>query len=532
MKKTFVYSSILSLIAIFFRFSYSIPVAFLDDSVKYKLPLSIIQANNFEWMFGTINFSLLNRIIAYFIQINSNGEITGIIILQKLLGIISTLICFYLIYKLTKKPILAFVLSLIFTINPFILFIENTVMAESLFIFTAAISSLFLFKLLEIHSLKSQIILAALLGFALSASALAKETGWIWSICVLIVLIIKYFWDSFSSKRISLVLINLVLVLCYAIPFLQIASINKKNFGEFTVNRFSTKGVILYIMTEDMLRNNPHKDYIGLSKIFISTTDSIRNKYKEHGELSAYDHQRAFYNAISRINVQGRGGAITLPNGKRLSSKEWASLCFNFAIDTSLKNPKESLKRIIDVSIPNFFFSKNYTFNHERKSQKLGLDLEPLQFTQVPFSLTKKVDSEINKQQLLEGKFQINKYLKDKSKIIYLVNRNTNKAFFVDKPFVIRWLDLFQNNTFILLTFPILLLLMVFTLISIIKNRDSIKFNLYETYILLSLIYFTVFQVALSQCEGRYRIQLQFFLMLSIALFIHKLVNRNKQDFT
>lgn len=518
------YSTLLSLIAIAFRFSYAIPVAFLDDSVKYKIPLQIIQTNNFEWMFGTINFSILNRIIAYFIQINSAGEITGIIALQKIFGIISTLICFYLILKISQKPLLAFLISIIFTVNPFIIFIENTVMAESLFIFTAALSSLFIYRLLESQTLQFQILNSILLGLSLSAAALAKETGWIWSICVIFVLVIKYFWDAFKEKKLQILLVNVILVLSYSLAFLYIGSINKKNFGEFTVNRFSTKGVILYIMTEKMLRENPAKEYRALAKMFVDTTDSIRNKYKQNSNLSAYDHQRAFYNAISTINVQGRGGGMMRPNGTRISSKEWAQICFDFAIKTSLKNPTESFKRIIEVSIPNFFFSKNYTFNHERKSQKFGLDLEPLQFTQVPFGLKKKLDDKLDIKQIIQGKVQVNQYLKDKSKIIYLANRNTNQAFYIDKPFILRWLDLFQTSTFILVTFPILLILIFMTIITIIRNRDSIKFNLFEAYILLSLVYFTVFQIALSQCEGRYRIQLQFFLMLSIALLINKLM--------
>ena len=526
MKKELIYPGILSLIAILFRFSYSIPVAYLDDSVKYRIPLEIIQKHNFEWIFGTINFSILNRIIAYFIQVNSDGEITGIICLQKLFCVISSMICFYLILKFTQKPLLAFVLSLIFTVNPFILFIENTVMAESLFIFTMALSSIFLYKLLETNSLKFQLIYSAFLGLALSSSALAKETGWIWAICVLLVLIIKFSLEAFSKKKMQLVLVNIVLLLNFSIVFLCISFINNKNFNEFTVNRFSTKGVILYIMTEEMLRNNPHKDFIALSNIFIQTTDSIRNKYKENSSLSAYDHQRAFYNAISIINVQGRGGGITLPNGKKLNSKEWASLCFEFAIKTSLKNPILSIKRIIDISIPNFFFSKNYTFNHERKSQKPGLDLEPLQFTEIPFALKKPVDSKIIKQQIIQGKIAVNQYLKDKSKIIYLINRNTDKAFFINKPLAVKWIDLFQNSSFILVSFPLFLVLLFLTILELIKNKAKIKFTLFEIYILLSLVYFTVFQIALSQCEGRYRIQLQFFLMLGIAVLLNKLLTK------
>jgi hypothetical protein len=206
------------------------------------------------------------------------------------------------------------------------------------------------------------------------------------------------------------------LVLAYFIPSTYISFINKKNFGEFTVNRYSTKGAILYIVTEEMLRENPSKKHIALSKLIIEVTDQIRSKYQQNTKISAYDYQGAFYNAISRINVQGREGNLIFGT-KHLNSKEWASLCFDFTIQTSLQNPIKSLKRVIEVSIPNFFFSKNYTFNHIRKSQRPGLDLEPLQFTFLPFSLKDTIDPKIKKDQIIAGVSSVNNFLKDHSKI-------------------------------------------------------------------------------------------------------------------
>jgi len=145
---------VISLIAVFTRFSYPIPVAFHPDSVKYFVPLQIIYEKNFSWVLDVINFSLITRIINYFVQSFSNGATANIIIYQKILGTISTILFFFVAKKISSNKTAVFISTLIFSLNPLMLFFEQVIMPEALFICESCAISLVLLYFIDSPSIK------------------------------------------------------------------------------------------------------------------------------------------------------------------------------------------------------------------------------------------------------------------------------------------------------------------------------------------------------------------------------------------
>jgi len=235
----------LLLIILFVRFSCKIPVLFLDDSSKYFVPPQIIMNRDFFWILNTPNWSLLNRVISYYLGIIDANHLTHMIVLEKILGIISTILVYLIANKLTGgRRIVSVIAALIFSLDPALLYIEQTVMAESLFIFLNLLTSYIFLCLLTVAKTNTQKTLFAIVfAISLALTAFSKETGETWLYLILVALFVIAV-VSFKRTRVylSIFLIVFFVILLLRLPLMFY---HCKQNGIFTTSPYKTANGVL-----------------------------------------------------------------------------------------------------------------------------------------------------------------------------------------------------------------------------------------------------------------------------------------------
>jgi len=110
---------VILLLSAFVKFSSPCPVVWMQDSVKYHVPLNVIIQQNWSWITDTLNPSLITRIIYFVIQSLDYGSPEKIILFQKLLNILSTILFYLICLKLSKnKKNISLIAVTIFSFNP------------------------------------------------------------------------------------------------------------------------------------------------------------------------------------------------------------------------------------------------------------------------------------------------------------------------------------------------------------------------------------------------------------------------------
>lgn len=520
----------LVIFAIFLRFSYDLPVIFVDDSVKYKIPLQIIATKNFDWILNTLNFSLLARIINYFVQSLDYGSTQLIIYYEKILSVFSTIIVYLISLKLTKKNHgWALMTAFVFTINPLMLFFEQVVMPETLFIFISLLMLWSFMYLIEKQSWHYALAFGASLGLLM----LTKETGSFYGLMIYaatFIVGIFFLWKHKTPKF----FIFLAIIFCSSqalrLPF-KLYTYNKH--GEFAMSRFHTGASVIWFLTEKMVYENPSEKYQWVT----DGLKEITQQYKARFNVPLDKENRlAFENAIVKFSVSGREGRLFDPSqNKVLSSKEWSEIGSAYWLDTILKNPSESWKSILyNANI--FLLRDNYYLKPYKKSSRPGLDYQAVPYTPIPFSLKSKLDPKLKGKKMIVPQFmdeyQVytdaskSKYLKD----IFLIMAGAGypQAFVLpEKGLAIALQKFFQKLPFMRILLP-LFIINIFMFAFNEKLRKTFEISLVNLYLIGSNLFF-IFLPLLVHGEARYRLQFTHLMILLISHSIF-LISRSIRD--
>ncbi len=508
------------LILILVRFSYDIPVVFLDDSVKYFVPQKYLNSPyTLPYIFEGLNFSLFNKMISAFFQSIFDGSLKELIAFQKALGILSTIIFYFTLkdrFKVSEE--ITSVASILFSLNPFMLYIEQAIMPESYFIFFSILSIYFLTKLLDANDNFKTKLYSLTFGLCLSVLCIIKETAFYWSVLVIIVLcviFIRRYLNDQNYNHLALVLILIISSQAFSLPS-RVYHLSK--YDKPVISLASTKGVILYTISLEMLEKPCSKNFQMIQVLLKEIRKANLKKFKAlSNKLNEEDMELAYSGAISQLNVAGREGRLINPvTKKNISSHKWAELCMGYAIEKALQSPDLFLKRIIKISFPNLFFNKNYTLQYTRKSSRPGLNLEVMQF--IPHTFLR-FEPVLGKAKQIQAQ-QIDQILSTDEKIrplVFMFSRGTDKAFSLEiKSFSLWWQETAKDFGYAKILLPIFLILAI---TFFIKEGFKAK-HLGLIFCIASSLYFMIFPLLISMCEARYRLQFEHFLLISIAVLL------------
>jgi hypothetical protein len=499
------------------KFSTTTPVVWMQDSVKYHIPLPVIAEQNWSWILETLNPSLITRIIYFLIESSDNGSPEKIIIMQKFLNLLSTILFYLISLKLSKNKIkISALASFIFTINPLALFMEQTLMAETIFVFFSLVCLMLFILVIESNSTLLTIIFAISLGlFSMVKDSSGLYLNIIYSFLFIVCLLKK---RTFSFKNFFLLIIISQLIL------LPIKIYNLKHFGIFNNSRFQGTGAVLWFLTEEMLLNNPPKSNYWLTNYLVSTTNKFKSSYKIK---SAKSDRQAFFAAVISINNLGRIGALTNPETHQLmSSQEWNSLAVKYWLETIKLNPWLSLQNLLS-NTKEYLFSSNLFFKSDiLYSNKQDLNREFSFFTIVPFSFKDQFDPQLRSCPIVKPLYLmdngdlykdanfINKF---KNSYSLMLNTNTNYAFIIPD----KGLSVFIQKT--LYHVPLSKLLLPLFLVSLFFYYKKSFFRtqnpefILALFLLISSIFFLVLPLPIHG-EPRYQIQFTHYMMLFMVL--------------
>ncbi|MCE2928388.1 MAG: hypothetical protein LW817_02010 [Candidatus Caenarcaniphilales bacterium] len=508
---------ILLFIAFYLRFAYPTPVCWHPDSVKYLVPLAIIQSGNFDWILSTINFSLLSKVINYIVQINNNGDPSGVIVYQKFIAVISTLLFYLIALRVSaKNKLWSFIFTLIFTMNPLMLFFEQTIMPESLFIFWALLLSFLFIKFTEKENYPYAICFALTLGLM----TYTKDSSLLYSTLIFLALIIWSGLKFFKTKNLKPILLTSLIILITLATKLPMQIYNQNKFGEFTFNKFYTNGVLLWFLSEEMLLENPSDKHKWLTYYILMANQACREKYKVPlGQTSRI----AFECAITEVNVAARENHLVNPfTGVPVTQEYWNEITPEYYKDTLFRNPKRSWEAFLyNANI--MLFKNNFYFYPYRKSDRPGTQYEGVIFTQAPFALNKMVDPLLQNCKVIttENMDEHNIYTDaSRNQIIqgyipFMVNRDTNQAFLYPEKGLSLWL---QSNCRTLpwmrIILPVFLSAVFFFLGRIDRWAKNPDF-LIVLYLLGSALLFLLLP-SIIHGEARYQLQFTHYMLLFI----------------
>jgi hypothetical protein len=513
---------------IFIRFEAGLPVILLDDSVKYFVPLELLGNTNYlmTYIFEGLNFSLFNEVISAFFESVFSGSLSEMIFFQKILGIASTII-FYLILKNAFKlsELIATTASFLFGISPFMIYIEQTVMPESYFIFFSLIAIWFAVKFFQTEDFKAKLINLALFMSTISLTCIIKETAVYWMLSSVLALIIYFVmnYKKYSSKELAILI--LVLVSCSQIFLLPSKIYHFNKYGKAVDSLVSTKGVVLYTISPEMLNKPASKKYQFIQNLILQIQNQSLSKFKStKSKLDSYDIELAYSGAISKLNVIGREGKLRNPQtGRNISSIQWADMCIAFMIEKSLQSPILFLKRVFSISFPNLFLNENLTHQFSRKSFRQGLDREVMQFIKFPHSLKTRLDPALKESKLVQAQAlnQIMSMSRIDRPFVIMQDRQSSAAFVLNKkPLSIQLQEIFKDFGYAKILLPIFLVLSLLYFVN-----EGFK-DLSISFLILSSYYFMVFPLLISMCEARYRLQFEHMMLISVVVLIQYCKNR------
>ena len=536
LKDSRIYSIVIGLFVflVYIRFAYPLPVMYADDSVKYSIPLQVIQANFFNYILETPHFSFLAKYLAYFVQKANAGDISFVIVIQKISSVLASLIVFLLSFEISKQRWLALILALVYGMNPQLLFIEQLIMPESYFLFFGILASYLFYQLIKIDEVKRYSILAFFFSISMVLAELSKESGGIWSKAILLTLFVIAIMTWKKTKKFCIVfLISITTVFLIKLP---LCYYNYNKHKQFTVNRFDTSsGVLLWTLTEDFLRkgNLPNK-HQWLSQALLALTNKNRKEFNLGPDAK---DERSFFNAISTLNSAGRIGQLRNPiTNKQLSSKEWGQICKEYWFEINFRNLGMALKRVFSYSGRRVLLESNSNLHFFRSSAHPNVYIEAIPFTRSPFSLKSEFDSrlknfrmvKINK--LKESDFEVfhpdHKNSPIKSNFVLMKDRGSEIGFLIPQ----KGLSLFLQSYLKYFPFAFFIIpFFIFALFKFIKDNSIGEFfrktsskYLFEFYLLGSIAVYFFLPILFSSGEPRYRLQFLSFMIIFIAYAFKK----------
>lgn len=516
--------SVLILLVSYVRFSYSLPVCWHPDSVKYVVPLQIILAKNLAWIFDSINFSLFTRLINYFIQIANQGDPSGIIIYQKVLGILSSVLFFLIAKKITKGNILwSFIGTIIFSFNPLMLFFEQLVMPESVLIFEAMLLTWLLLKYNETFNSLFAILIGLLLGFMVYT----KETASVYAISVISVLIVVGLYKWLKEKNKASIKTSILMLLVFMLSLLPMYLYNYYKFQQFTLNRYTTKGAFLWFLSEEMLLQNPTSKHPWLTYSILSAYNSCKTRFKIPPQQSS---RIAFECGVAQVNVAARSNALVNPfTGTLVEQKEWNKTVPEYYLDTLLRNPQFTWDSFL-YNAKIMLFVDNFYFYPYRESSRAGTNYEAIMFTQIPFSLKDMFDPKLKNIPVINtNNMDSNNIYSDESKtqtiqgvIPIMVNQDLNQAFLVPEKGLSLWLQRkMLTRPLMPLLLPLFSLALIFFIFQISKWFKDTNF-LPILYLAASALMFLILP-AFIHGESRYQLQFTHYMLLFVlAVFFSR----------
>jgi len=516
---------IILILSAFVKFSITSPVVWMQDSVKYHVPLDVIIKKNWCWITDTLNPSFITRVIYFVIQSFDNGSPEKIILFQKFLNILSTILFYLICLQLSKnKKNIALLATVIFSFDPLALFMEQTLMAETIFVFFSILSFLLFILVVESNSTKYTIVFALVLGIF---SMIKDSSGLYLNLIYVFLLICALIWKNIISMKNLFLLILITQLLVLPLKFY-----NLKKFGIFANNRYQGTGAVLWFLTEEMLRSNPPQNNIWLTQYLLSTTEKFKSSFKIQNAKSS---RQAFFAAVISINSPGRVGALAHPETQKLlSSKEWNSIAVKYWLETIIRNPQLSIKSLW-VSVNEYLFTNNLYFKSDvLYSLKPELNREFSFFTLVPFSLKNQFDPNLKNYQIIKPLFisetgnifsDANLTTEFKNSYALMINTNTNYAFIIPE----KGLSLQIQKT--LYPFPlsktVLPLFFIALLLFLLKHHSqyTLKELLIAWFLISSSIFFLILPI-LIHGEPRYQIQFTHLMIFFIVFVLSRYKDR------
>lgn len=489
-KKIFLFISLILLVSFIRFYHYDLPALLVADSVKYFIPLEIIKTQNFEWNFVRgLNFSYLLTTIMYFIQSFSNGSIEAWIPIQKFIGILESILIYFLIKEINPKlNYLASGLALYLSLNPLKLFFENTMMPESLLNFLLVLSLFIGIKLIKELNLSSnltfkQILLAIFFGANLALIILTREMLLLKNL-VLGAMFVFGIYEFLNKKTTQLIKLSTLSFLSCTLILLPIMFYNFLKFKKFTVSVVPMAGAQIWSLNEKMIKNS-NAEPRWVKEVLLGLTNQYKIQKKLNPELEDRD---SYLMTCTVFGVAGREGRVIDPTTqKRLSPQEFSELMAPYIIKVNLDNPSELFKRAVQ-GIKTTFFSHNLNFKDFYKAKfRTWLAYEPFHIRlAIPYSLTEPINPKVKNLEFSNFKYLTeNKWCKDPDcKTVYENSYPLAVSYSSDEAFVykinnpnIAWINLLSNFPFagpVLIFFLFSFFLFIYK--GEFKNLDKVQY--------------------------------------------------------
>lgn len=522
-----------------------LPALMDADSVKYAIPLQIIKLQRFEWLFDHgINFSPLYRSISYFLQTWTNGSVDIWVPIQKILGIIESVLVYLMAIDLmsfkakqSKSATAdyeetepnhkwAFIVALLFALNPLALFWEHFIMAESLFIFFMICSAFFILKLSDAIVLtrssgalvsKSLLIYSSLLGLSIAMVNISKDIT-IWKMTIIGVLLIFAIKEFVQENKLRILIAAGIISLGTLVGELPLRLSNQKHFGVFSVQPVPIMGGTLWNTNEAMInRSNAEPKWIVESlKLYTQYF-----KQRDGKPLDQLDRV-SFQNAITTITVMGRQGNFVRPDIRRkLTPKQFSDAAAKFLVSISLEQPGETFTRM-KKCFYYMFLQPNFTFKTYVPASRKDANFAPLtSFLRIPSSLDTPIPSQVKDLPLVDiANLTEKHWYKDESHteeyqnaFPLMLDRESNKAFMYNKPnLLVSWMDMLRYIPYGYFVLPIFLL----AIIVFFASRQFLLFDLKQYFLLGHSIFFVLLITATSIGTSRYSL----YVIPTMLLFI------------
>lgn len=519
------------------RFTANIPVLLLSDSVKFIIPDQYIISQDSSTIWNFLNFSLLLRMLNYWLQSNFQNDLSVLINLNKLLSLASTVLIYLIVFAKSRNKILSLISAAIFSLSPALLYIENAVMAEAIFIFWLLLFTYLLLMIINQSNQNKILMLSVGIGLIAGLAEMTKQTADNWIFLICLVLFSLGVYDFLKSKKNKYILVAILIYLCSYVPKIPAYIENSKILGHFDIGLSHTidsgRGVLLWSLTEEMIYSNPSTSYPWLTNYIIALTEQIKRQISVNDKNA---NTRPLLIAISQINVAGRQGQLTNPyTGELISTEEWSKICVKYWKEVSFSQPSLLLKRILNNSFVNLFFKEDLGLFIWENSLRQGVDFQPIQFTKVPFSFNSQIDPNLLKQNtkpniLSVTNNQVSKVreyysyftLNDNDHYYVMVNMDTPYAFkLAINSFSIWWQKIWTWIPWVYFVAPLFL-------ISIFIYFFLRQYDLFDIYVLSSALYFSLLPLLMSTAEARYRLQFMPFMIIFIAITFFKIWNKQK----
>lgn len=527
--------SLLLLVSAFFRFySYDLPPLMDPDSVKYIVPHAVANNFDFEWIFsntGGLCFSHLYRSFNFLVQALNGNDLSWSIIIQKLLGLASSLILYFILYHFSKKNIFSLCFALVYSLNPLLLLLEDCLMCEAFFLFFFILSYAFAILMIDVYqnstrlSLKA-IVFSAAFGFSLALIVLTKDLSSFMTTLFIglgFVSIVELLRNK-SALMLKMFIISLAVFFITELPLLVY---NHKHFSRWNISAVPLDGGKLWNLNEAIVKRTKAKPE-WLSKLLLDLTQ--RAKQQKSLPLDQ-DNTEAFNDAVVTITVLGREGK--LPNqvtAKLMSPTEFASMVTSYYKQISREEPLYFLDLAARAFQNTFFPKEIQSLNFYVRSSKPGIEYEPYLFLKLPHSNSSLVPPQLEGLKLLEltylrkdaWYYNANLDTKIPNAIPLHVGRGSGKAFLYDRfNLNAQWINLFRYCPWSTIGFVAWSIALFYFL----YRKQFMNYDLKQLFILAIVLMF-VFGSITTSGQPRYAL----FSFSAMLIFIMSVLHTSKNE--